>query len=63
MDILESSRHRHVPPVDLYVSVFLALFLIYSALEGKSSQYSEWKGTRTLLFALLIELSRRLMIV
>lgn len=35
MDILESSGHRRVPHVDLYISVSLALFLIYSALGGK----------------------------
>lgn len=35
MDILESSGHRCVPRVYLYISVSLALFLIYSALGGK----------------------------
>lgn len=35
MGILELSGDRRVPHVDLYVSVSLALFLIYSALGGK----------------------------
>lgn len=35
MGVLESSGHRRVPHVDLYVSVSLALFLIYGALGGK----------------------------